>query len=133
MHCNLKYPTENNEINLRMIENLKEYFPDCVIGLSDHTINLWTPAFSYALGANVVEKHYTIDKNLDKSADHWLSVDPKEVTQIIENILTIYNTLIKARPPSVKGQFLENISISSTMGPGLKLDKTELTLTDRLG
>ena len=41
---------------------------------------------------------------------------------LIENILTIYNTLVKARPPSVKGQFLERISISSTMGPGVKIN-----------
>jgi N-acetylneuraminate synthase len=86
MHCNLKYPTEDHEINLRMIEHLKEEFPDCIIGLSDHTMNLWTPAFAYALGATIFEKHYTVDKTLDKSADHWLSVDPPEVTKIIENI-----------------------------------------------
>ena len=86
MHCNLKYPTDDSEINLRMIDHLKEEFPDCVIGLSDHTMNLWTPAFAYALGATVFEKHYTVDKTLEKSADHWLSVDPHEVTQIIENI-----------------------------------------------
>ena len=41
---------------------------------------------------------------------------------LIENIVTIYNTLVKARPPSVKGQFLERISISSTMGPGVKIN-----------
>ena len=86
MHCNLKYPTADHEINLRMIDHLREEFPDCVIGLSDHTMNLWTPAFAYALGATVFEKHYTVDKTLGKSADHWLSVDPPEVSQIIENI-----------------------------------------------
>ncbi len=41
---------------------------------------------------------------------------------LLDNILTIYNTLTKARPPSVKGQFLEKISISSTMGPGVKIN-----------
>ena len=41
---------------------------------------------------------------------------------LIENIVTIYNTLVKARPPSVKGQFLERISVSSTMGPGVKIN-----------
>ncbi len=93
MHCNLKYPTEDHEINLRMINNLKEEFSDYVIGLSDHTMNLWTPAFSHALGANVIEKHYTIDKKLGKSADHWLSVDPTEIEKIIENIQLAENLL----------------------------------------
>ncbi len=41
---------------------------------------------------------------------------------LVENISTIYNTLVKARPPSVKGQFLERISVSSTMGPGVKIN-----------
>jgi large subunit ribosomal protein L1 len=41
---------------------------------------------------------------------------------LVENILTIYNTLTKSRPPSVKGQYLEKISISSTMGPGVKIN-----------
>ena len=41
---------------------------------------------------------------------------------LIENIVTIYNTLVKARPPSVKGQFLEKVSVSSTMGPGVKIN-----------
>jgi sialic acid synthase SpsE len=86
MHCNLKYPTADHEINLRMIEHLRQEFPECVAGLSDHTMNLWTPAFAYSLGATVFEKHYTVDKTLGKSADHWLSVDPPEVSQIIENI-----------------------------------------------
>tara|TARA_Y100000748_G_scaffold297481_1_gene291536 strand:+ start:234 stop:920 length:687 start_codon:yes stop_codon:yes gene_type:complete len=41
---------------------------------------------------------------------------------LVENIVTIYNTLVKARPPSVKGQFLERVSVSSTMGPGVKIN-----------
>jgi len=56
-----------------------------LIGLSDHTMNLMTPTFAYILGASICEKHYTVDKTLDKSADHWLSVDPGEVKKIIEN------------------------------------------------
>ena len=96
MHCNLKYPTEDNEINLRMINNLKEEFPECVIGLSDHTMNILTPSFAHTLGANVVEKHYTIDKSLDKSADHWLSVDPEEVKLIVKN-MQLAETLLGSR------------------------------------
>jgi len=45
-----------------------------------------------------------------------------EQNALVENILTIYNTLTKARPPSVKGQFMEKISVSSTMGPGVKIN-----------
>jgi|15BtaG_2_1085339.scaffolds.fasta_scaffold01003_5 sialic acid synthase SpsE len=87
MHCNLKYPTENSDINLGMINDLKsEFGAKYVIGLSDHTMDLRTPAFAYMLGATVFEKHYTIDKSMDKSADHWLSADPEELKKIIDNV-----------------------------------------------
>ena len=85
MHCNLKYPTMNNEINLGMIKDIKINFPSHVIGLSDHTMNTLTPALAYMLGARVFEKHFTIDKGLDKSADHWLSADVEELKEIVKN------------------------------------------------
>ena len=84
MHCNLKYPTNPDQINLSMIKSIQQKFGEkYVYGLSDHTMTVETPAFSLMLGANVVEKHYTVDKTLDKSADHWLSVDPGQVTEIV--------------------------------------------------
>lgn len=84
MHCNLKYPTDPEDINLSMIKSIQQKFGDkYVMGLSDHTRQVETPAFSVMLGANVVEKHYTVDKTLEKSADHWLSVDPSEVKEVV--------------------------------------------------
>jgi len=86
MHCNLKYPTEDYEINLGMITDLDRKFGDeYVIGLSDHTMNTLTSAFAYMIGASVFEKHFTVDKTLNKSADHWLSADISEMKEIISN------------------------------------------------
>lgn len=84
MHCNLKYPTADNEANLGMIKDLKKCFGDkYVIGLSDHTKNLLTPAFSYLLGANIFERHFTVDKTLGKSPDHSLvCVTPDEMLEM---------------------------------------------------
>ena len=84
MHCNLKYPTAVDEINLSMINSIKHKFGDkYVYGLSDHTMQVETPSFAFMLGTTVVEKHYTVDKTLGKSADHWLSVDPEQVRKIV--------------------------------------------------
>jgi sialic acid synthase SpsE len=92
MHCNLKYPTEKDEINLKMIESLKVFFGEkYAYGLSDHTTQIETPSFSVMLGANIVEKHYTIDKTLGKSADHWFSVDPAQVKQITKMMSLAYS------------------------------------------
>ena len=95
MHCNLNYPTKNDEINLGMISSLKDRFGKYVIGLSDHTIGTLTPAFAYMLGATVSEKHFTVDKSLDKSADHWLSADVKDMTKIVENVIIAHDMIGK--------------------------------------
>ena len=104
MHCNLKYPTPDDEINLSMISHLKSEFPDCLIGLSDHTMNLLTPSFAYMLGANICEKHYTVDKTLELSADHWLSVDPNDVREIIKNYSTAEKMLGSGKKDCTAGE-----------------------------
>ncbi len=84
LHCILKYPTNPNDANLKMIQTLKKLFPQYVIGFSDHTLGVSVPIASVAFGAQVIEKHYTVDKSLPLSADHWLSVNPDELKQLVE-------------------------------------------------
>jgi len=85
LHCTLCYPTKMKDANLKSITYLKKKFPNKIIGLSDHTLGTMAPIMSIMLGARVVEKHFTINKKLKKSADHWLSVDPKELGNIKRN------------------------------------------------
>lgn len=84
LHCILKYPTEPKDANLTMIKTLKTLFPKYVIGFSDHTLGTAVPIASVGFGAQVIEKHYTVDKTLPLSADHWLSVDPIELKQLVD-------------------------------------------------
>ena len=53
-----------------------------MIGLSDHTLGINVPIASVLLGSRVIEKHFTVDKTLKKSADHWLSINPKELKEL---------------------------------------------------
>ena len=89
LHCTLQYPCKAENANLRMMEHLKAAFPDVPVGLSDHTLGIAVPQAAVALGAVAVEKHYTIDKTLSGSPDHYLSVDPQDLAQMIEAIRTI--------------------------------------------
>lgn len=89
MHCNLNYPTKDEDANLGVIKTLKAVFPDLVIGLSDHTLGTFPPIIAAAMGAKVIEKHYTVDKTLPESADHWLSVDPTELKEIVDGVKRI--------------------------------------------
>ena len=86
MHCNLCYPTKDQDANLGMISHLKEIYGNkYIIGLSDHTTNLLTPAFARLLGATVFERHYTVDKTLGKSPDNSFGADPEELKILINN------------------------------------------------
>jgi len=86
LHCILSYPTEFADANLRMMLTMQHVFSEYPIGLSDHSYGTIVPALATALGARVIEKHYTIDKGLPDSPDHKLGVDPQELHQLIEGV-----------------------------------------------
>ena len=89
MHCTLCYPTKPQDANLLAINDIKKNFPKNLIGLSDHTLGIEIASASVLYGVTAIEKHFTFDKKLLKSADHWLSVDPGELKQLVENVRTI--------------------------------------------
>jgi sialic acid synthase SpsE len=83
LHCTLKYPCPPEGINLRMMEHLMRAFPGVPVGLSDHSLGISVPQAAVALGACMIEKHYTVDKSLPGSPDHHLSVDPSDVNDLV--------------------------------------------------
>lgn len=95
LHCTLKYPCPPEGINLRMMEHLMRAFPEVPIGLSDHSLGISVPLAAVALGACVIEKHYTVDKTLPGSPDHHLSVDPAEMKAMVEGIRTVEKAMGK--------------------------------------
>jgi sialic acid synthase SpsE len=96
LHCTLKYPCPPEAINLRMMEHLMRAFPGVPVGLSDHSLGTSVPQAAVALGACVIEKHYTVDKRLPGSPDHHLSVDPAEMRVMVDGIRTVEKALGKA-------------------------------------
>jgi len=88
MHCILSYPTKNYDANLSMITDLKEKFPDHIIGYSDHTLpdnQMSKIVTSYILGARVIEKHFTLNKK-EKGNDHYHSMDKNDLILLIKNL-----------------------------------------------
>ena len=96
LHCTLKYPCPPEGINLRMMEHLMRAFPEVPVGLSDHSLGISVPQAAVALGACIVEKHYTVDKKLPGSPDHHLSVDPTDMKTMVQGIRTVEKALGKA-------------------------------------
>ena len=95
LHCVLSYPTDPKNANLRIIDTLKKDFPDVKVGFSDHVApdeTMMTLATAYLLGAEVIEKHFTLNKNL-KGNDHYHSGDPTDFKKAISNFKWIDNIL----------------------------------------
>ncbi len=85
MHCVTQYPLADEDANLRAITALAEAFPEREIGYSDHTIGLAAPVLAVALGATVIEKHFTLDRSLP-GTDHVLSVTPDELAELVAGV-----------------------------------------------
>lgn len=88
MACTLSYPTKNKDAHLARIRKLAELFPEAIIGCSDHTEpdeNMVIPSIAAALGAKVLEKHFTLDRTWTGSG-HSFSVDPVSLKKMVQNI-----------------------------------------------
>ena len=94
-HCVLSYPTNPSDANLRIIETLKKDFPNVRVGFSDHVApdeTMMTLATAYMLGAEVIEKHFTLDKTL-LGNDHYHAGDPEDFKKAIANFRWIDRVL----------------------------------------
>jgi len=133
LHCTLKYPCPPEGINLRMMEHLMRAFPGVPVGLSDHSLGISVPQAAVALGACMVEKHYTVDKTLPGSPDHHLSVDPTDLKAMMEGIRTVEKALGKPHkglePLETDAFHYARRSVTSavTIPRGTKLTRAMLT------
>ena len=87
LHCVLSYPCKNEDANLNMIKGLKKIYPNLKIGYSDHTLpdeNMTILTTAYLLGAEVIEKHFTLDKTLQGN-DHYHAGNPNDFRKAIKN------------------------------------------------
>lgn len=85
LHANTAYPTPFEDMNLRALQSLQKEFLQHKIGLSDHSLGIVCPIAAVALGACIVEKHFTLDKNLP-GPDHKASLEPNELKAMIQGI-----------------------------------------------
>lgn len=85
LHCVTQYPAQPEELNLQVIRTLKAVFEDCQVGYSDHSLGLDACLAAVACGARVIEKHFTLDKNLP-GTDHLLSATPDELRELVGRI-----------------------------------------------
>ena len=85
LHCVTSYPTDIHEAQLGSIQFLRQNLP-CTIGYSDHTLGIDACVLSVALGAKIIEKHFTLDHNFSSFRDHQISATPEEMINLVEKI-----------------------------------------------
>ena len=85
LHCVANYPSKMEHMNLNVIKTLKQMYPDCIIGFSDHSLGITAALGAICFGAKIIEKHFTINKNLD-GPDHWFSMDPNDMKNLVNEI-----------------------------------------------
>lgn len=92
LHCVSTYPPKDEDVNLNRITSLMKIYPDYPIGFSDHTIGTVVPVAAMALGACIIEKHFTLDKNME-GWDHKVSATKDEMKVIVEGAARIHKAL----------------------------------------
>lgn len=91
LHCNTQYPTPFEDVNLKAMLHIQAETSK-VVGYSDHTVGIEVPVAAVALGAQIIEKHFTLDKNMD-GPDHKASLEPDELKAMVLAIRNIEQSL----------------------------------------
>ena len=110
LHCNTEYPTPMEDVNLKAMLTIKEKL-GVEIGYSDHTLGIEVPVAAVALGATVIEKHFTLDRNLS-GPDHKASLEPQELKDMVSSIRNIESAISGNGIKEPSKSELKNIAIA---------------------
>lgn len=91
LHCNTEYPTPVNDVNLKVIQTFRDEL-GVKVGYSDHTMGIEIPIAAAAMGAMVIEKHFTLDRDM-KGPDHKASLEPEELRAMVQAIRNVEKAL----------------------------------------
>ena len=109
LHCNTQYPTPYEDVNLKAMYAI-EKATGKPVGYSDHTQGIEVPIAAVAMGAVVIEKHFTLDKGMD-GPDHKASLEPDELTQMVSSIRKIEKALGDGKKEPSESE-KENINVA---------------------
>jgi len=131
--CTSQYPTPIEEVHLARLKTLKQALPGVTIGFSDHTKGSLASSLAVALGANILEKHFTLDHDLP-GPDHWFSENPEGLKAWIDSIRLSYtmqgNPLVRPTPRELenKREFQRVVVASSDIKVGEMLTEHNISM-----
>lgn len=131
LHCNTEYPTPMDDVNLLAMLQIKNEFGTSV-GYSDHTLGIEVPIAAVALGAKVIEKHFTLDRNMP-GPDHAASLEPDDLKQMVSAIRNIEAAISGSGIKEPSKSEIKNMSIArKSIVAAVKINKGELLTADNL-
>lgn len=130
LHTNTEYPTPMEDVNLRAMITLKDTFK-IRVGYSDHTLGIEVPVAAVAMGAEVIEKHFTLDKNM-QGPDHLSSLDPEELKRMVTCIRNIELALGDGKKQPSKSEIKNIPVVRKSIVAKCKINKGELFSMDNI-
>ncbi len=133
LHCLSQYPSEYQNINLLTIKYLKEEYPQYTIGYSDHSIGILMPAVAVGMGAEIIEKHITLDRNM-KGTDHRGSLEPEGIWRMVRDIRNTeyaignYGIFISDKVEATRIKLERSIATLRTIAAGEIITESDLHL-----
>lgn len=132
LHCNTEYPTPMYDVNLKAMLHIQEVF-GTEIGYSDHTLGIEVPIAAVALGASIIEKHFTLDKTMN-GPDHSASLEPDELKAMVSAIRNLEKALSGSGAKEVSPSEQKNMAIARKSIVATKeIHKGELFTEDNIG
>ncbi|MGM0405324.1 MAG: N-acetylneuraminate synthase family protein [Thermoplasmatota archaeon] len=132
LHCVSNYPSSLEELNLKVIETMKRTF-NVPVGFSDHTLDILAPVTAVAMGADVIEKHFTLDRDME-GLDQELSLPPDMFDEMVEKIREIEKGIGDGLKKPVEGKEMmknarRSISARRTIEEGEEIKREHLKIT----
>jgi len=131
LHCTTEYPTKLEDVNLRAMTTLKEKF-DLLTGYSDHTVGILVPLAAVSLGACLIEKHITLDKNL-LGPDHNASISPIELNKLIYSIRKIEKALGSSEKKATEIEQINKLTMRRSLYANRDIKDGEVITKDMIG
>ena len=130
LHCNTQYPTPYTDVNLLAMLTIKKELQKSV-GYSDHTLGIEVPISAVALGADIIEKHFTLDKNME-GPDHRASLNPNELRAMVTSIRNIEKALGSANKTISKSEKENKEIVRKSIVASSKIKKGEIFTNENL-
>ncbi len=130
LHCNTDYPTKMDDVHLNAMVQMGHTFK-VVYGYSDHTMGIEVPIAAVALGAAVIEKHFTLDRTM-AGPDHKASLEPNELKQMVKSIRNIEQTLGRSEKLPTESEVKNRVIVRKSIVANKRIQKGDRLTTDNI-